>query len=130
MQLYLSKKHGTRIALKKGVHQYLTYFEWLLDNVSKKPTRIAEIIPLLPSALGHHDATEFGAGGVWFPTDQLFPRAGYHNWPVVWCHQWPTNIQDRLVTTKNRTITIKKSDLEISGGLLHLQAVCQAYGVL
>ena len=84
----------------------------------------------MPSALGHHDTSEVGAGGLWVPTNQIVPHTGYHHWPVVWCHQWPTNIQDRLVTTKNRTITIKKSDLELAGGLLHLQAVCQAYGVL
>ena len=69
MQLTLSKKHSTRISLKKGLHQSLTDFEWLLDNVSKRPTWIAELIPLLPSALGPHDASKVGDGGVWVPTD-------------------------------------------------------------
>ena len=129
MQLALSKRHGTSIALKKGVHQSLTYFKWLLDNLSKRPTQIAELIPLLPSALGHHDALKVGACGLWVPTDQLVPRAGYHHRPVVWRHQWPKHIQDSLVTTYNPTGTIKNSDLELAGKLLHLQAVCQAYDV-
>ena len=87
MQLALSNKHGTRIALKKGVHQSLTYFKWLLYNVSKRTTWIAEIIPLLPLALGHHGTLKVGFGGVWVPTDQLVPRLGYHHRPVVWRHQ-------------------------------------------
>ena len=123
MQLALYNKHGTRIALKKGVHQSLTYFKCLLDSVSKRPTRIVELIPLRPSALGHHGASKDSDGGVWVPTDQLVPNAGYHHRPVVWRHQRPKYTQDRLVTTKNPTGTITNSDLELAGGLLHIQAV-------
>ena len=112
---------------KKGTHQHLTYFKWLLEHVSKRPTRIAELIPLLPSALGHHEASKFAAGGVWVPTDQLFPCAGYHHRPVVWHHQWPKHIQYILVASKKPTGNITNSDLELAGGLLNLQAVYQAY---
>ena len=129
MQISLSKKHGTRIALNKGVHQSLIDFKWLLDNVLKRPTRIAELIPLLPSSLGHHNASKVVSGGVWVHTHQIVPRAGYHHRPVVWRHQWPKHIQDSLVATNNPTGTITNSGLDLAGGLLHLQDVYQSYDV-
>ena len=38
-------------------------------------------------------------------------------------------IQDSLVTTDNPTGTITNYNLELSGGILHIQAICQAYDV-
>ena len=52
MQIAMSNKNVTRIALKKGVHQYLTDFKWLLENLSKRPTHIAKLIPLRPQPWG------------------------------------------------------------------------------
>ena len=71
MQLALSHKFGTRVALKKGVHQALDDFKLLLKDIEARPTRIAELVPLKNSATGHHDASGIGAGGVWFPADHL-----------------------------------------------------------
>ena len=69
MQKALSTATKTRIALKKGVHQALDDFRWMHANISTRPTRIAELIPLTPQALGYHDASgSQGAGGVWFPS--------------------------------------------------------------
>ncbi|KAL3816142.1 hypothetical protein ACHAXA_001629 [Cyclostephanos tholiformis] len=66
-----------RIALGKGVHDALNDFRWMHENISTRPTRIAELIPLPPVAAGHHDASGKGAGGIWFPGFQLTPRVGY-----------------------------------------------------
>ena len=57
MQLALAKKLGARVSLRKGVHQALEDFRWMLDNISSRPTRIAELVPLLSSAEGHHDVS-------------------------------------------------------------------------
>ena len=66
MQEALTSKIGTQINLKKGVHQALDNFQWLLQDVTVRPTRIAEVVPLNPSAVGYHDASGAGAGGIWF----------------------------------------------------------------
>ena len=63
MQLALSNQKGTRIALKKGVHNAIADFKVLLNDIASRPTRIAELIPLLASGVGHHDASGEGAGG-------------------------------------------------------------------
>ena len=76
MQSALAAKVGARVALCKGVHQALDDFRWLLRDITSRPTRIAELVPLLSSAEGHHDASGKEAGGVWFPADHLAPREG------------------------------------------------------
>ena len=130
MQHALSTATKTRIALKKGVHQALQDFRWLYDNIRNRPTRIAELIPLLPSALGYHDASGTGAGGVWFPTKDLVPRAGVApGQPLLWRFQWPEDIVNSLVSTSNPDGTITNSDLELAGGLLHLDALAQSYDI-
>lgn len=81
MQDALANKISTRVRVvalhkHKGVHQALDDFRWLLCNISSRPTRIAELVPLLSSAEGHQDASGAGAGGVWFPAEHLVPREG------------------------------------------------------
>ncbi|KAL3808781.1 hypothetical protein ACHAXA_011404 [Cyclostephanos tholiformis] len=113
-----------------GVHDALNDFRWMHDNISTRPTRIAELIPLPPVAAGHHDASGKGAGGIWFPGSQLTPRVGYTSAaPLVWRHEWPPHITARLVTDTNPSGCITNSDLELAGGLLHLNALVQAFDV-
>ena len=123
MQNALANKVGARVSLHKGVHQALEDFRWLLRDLSSRPTRIAELVPLLSSAEGHHDASGEGAGGVWFPADHLAPREGTTGQPVVWRILWPRRIADLLITDANPNGTITNSDLELAGGLLHLEAL-------
>ncbi|KAL7525124.1 hypothetical protein ACHAWF_005367, partial [Thalassiosira exigua] len=128
MQNALSKKSGSRVALDKGVHHALDDFRWLHENISTRPTRIAELIPLAPSAEGHHDASGAGAGGVWFPGPLLVPRRGFQaGQPLLWRLRWPEYITKRLVTDSNPHGTLTNSDLELAGGLLHLDAITQAF---
>ena len=129
MQHALATKMGGRVALRKGVHHALDDFRWLLDNIASRPTRIAELVPLLSSAEGHHDASGSGAGGVWFPAAHLSPREGFHHGPVVWRLKWPQHIIDRLVTDANANGDISNSDLELAGGLLHLEALAQTFDI-
>lgn len=112
----------SRIALWKGVHQLIEDFKLMLDDISKRPTCIAEIVPLLPSALGFHDASGEGAGGVWLPSHTIGSRMKNKNkhHPLFWHYKWPQDIVDNLVTEDNPSGTTMKSDLELAGGLLHL----------
>jgi hypothetical protein len=57
LQAALSKKHGSRVPLTAEVHQALADFRWILNHIAERPTRIVELVPLLPSALGYHDAS-------------------------------------------------------------------------
>jgi len=129
LQAALRHKSGGRVTLTQEVHQAIDDFRWILQHISQRPTRIAELVPLLPSALGHHDASGTGAGGVWFPAQQLVPRGAHMVQPLLWRFRWPKDIQKRLITDKNPAGTISISDLELAGGLLHLDVLCQQYDV-
>ena len=123
MQHALTNKIKSRVLLSKGVYQALDDFRWLLNDISSRPTCIAELVPLLSSAEGHHDASCKGAGGVWFPAAHLTPREGATIQPLVWRLRWPQRIADLLVTDANPNGTITNSDLELAGGLLRLEAL-------
>ncbi|KAL7548224.1 hypothetical protein ACHAWF_016570 [Thalassiosira exigua] len=121
------KKSGPWVALNKGVHHALDGFCWLHANISKRPTRMAKLISLAPSTEGHHDTSGTGKGEVWFPSSLLVPRRGCHACqPLLWRLRWPEYITKRLVTESNPNGTITNSDLELAGGLLHLDAITQA----
>ena len=130
MQNALTTQKGARIALNKGVHDALDDFRYMHASVTERPTRIPEIVPLAPIAEGHHDASGRGAGGVWFPAKHATPRQGYKaEVPVVWRHQWPDYIVNRLITDDNPHGTLTNSDLELAGGLLQLEAMAQSFDI-
>ena len=129
LQHALLRHKGKWIALRKGTHNAIADFRWLLTNISSRPTRIAEIVPLKASALGHHDASELGAGGAWFPHTTLTPRIPYKPLPILWRYEWPQTIKSKLQTASNPTGTITNSDLELAGGLLHLDALAHTYDI-
>ena len=120
------KRKGTRIQLNKGVHQALDDFRWMLADINSRPTRIAEVVPLSPSAIGYHDASGLGAGGVWFP-GYLIPRGTKLNTPLLWRIQWPQDITDNLISFANPNGKITNSDLELAGGLLHLDVIARSF---
>ena len=129
MQHALTTHKGARVSLKKGVHQALDDFRWLLKDIASRPTRIAEVVPLNSSAEGHHDASGKGAGGVWFPSSHLKPRGKFGHKPILWRYEWPEDIIANLVTTENPSGTVTNSDLELAGGLIHLEAIVQTFDV-
>jgi hypothetical protein len=130
MQNALASKTGGRLALDKGVHHTLEDFWWMQENISSRPTWIAEVVPLLPVAEGHQDALGLGTGGIWFSGPHLAPRTGFTSTqPLVWRHQWPDFISARLVTADNPHCSITNSDLELAGGLLHLDSLSQCFDI-
>ena len=128
LQNAISVTSKTRVDLNKGVHQALDDFRWIAKDITERPTCLAELIPLTPAAEGHHDASGKGAGGAWFPADTLQPREGWEsNIPVLWRLEWPKYITRRLVKLSNPSGTITNSDLELAGGLIHLEALAQTF---
>jgi hypothetical protein len=64
--------------LNHKLHQALDDFCWILNNIAEQTTRIAKLVPMLPSDLGYYDnASGTGSGGVWFLTQHLVPRGFY-----------------------------------------------------
>jgi hypothetical protein len=57
--------HCSRVRLSSVVHRILADFRWLAQDLTRRPTRIAEIIPKTkPDTLGAQDAASTGMGGV------------------------------------------------------------------
>ena len=132
MKHALTTKLGRRILLKKGVHQAIADFKWILkDSISSRPTQISELVPLLSSgAEGHHNASGMGAGNVWFPSPHLPAKFGFDNRPILWRLKWSQDIiGDNLVIDSNPTGTSSNSDLKLAGGLLHLEALAQCFEI-
>jgi hypothetical protein len=129
LQEALRHKKGTRVPITAQIHQTLADFRWIVDNLCNRPTRIAEIVPLLPSCMGFHDASGQGSGGVWFPSQGVVPRGMSQQKPLLWRFKWPKEIADQLITEANPQGSISISDLELAGGLLHLDVLCNAYDV-
>ena len=80
---------------------------------------------MLSLAEDHHDAPGKGAGGIWFPAPHLNHREEFKHKPVMWRLKWPQHVIDRLVSDDNPDGDILNSDLELAGGLLHLEALAQ-----
>ena len=129
MQNALCKQSNNRIALQKGTHSAIRDFQWLANDISHRPTRIAELVPTLPSAVGYHDASCQGAGGVWFPSAHVAHRGSQPPGPILWRLQWPSDLPAKLVSTSNPLGSITNSDLELAGGLLHLEAAASCLDV-
>ena len=45
------------VVLTRGVHQALEEFQWLAEDLSKRPTRLFEHVPLHPTLDGYYDAS-------------------------------------------------------------------------
>ncbi len=130
LQKALSLQSKSRVTLNKGVHQALDDFRWIAQDLTARPTRIQEVVPLPPIAEGDHDSSGTGAGGIWFPSDTAVPR---ETWlpcvPVVWRITWPQWVQDSLVSSENPDGSITNSDLELAGGLIQMEAIAQTFDI-
>ena len=122
MQHALTTCKKTRVALTKAIHKALDDFCWMFSNISNGPTWIAEVVPLLALALGYHNASGAGAGGVWFPHPTLSP-------PKCMAASVAKRHHEQLDHQKNLNGSISNSDLELAGGLLHLKVIVQHFNV-
>ena len=81
-------------------------------------------------AEGHHDTSEKSTGGVWFQGDKLQLQSGHQlDVPLLWRLEWPEFITCHLVTDTNPKGMIRNSDLELAGGLIHLEAITQTFNL-
>jgi hypothetical protein len=109
-----------RIRITPAMRDQLSDFEHLALSLASRPTDLAEIVPDDPVAVGPHDASILGMGGVWLPA-----TTNSHIPPLLWRAPFPPHIQARLVSTNNPQGTITNSDLELAGLLAHQDILTQ-----
>ena len=142
MQEALFHVKGKRVVLSKGIHEALADLLWLAEDVSKRPTRIYEIVPLRLTVDGYHDASSYMCGGVVLPgpttipwvlplqtsaaQSSLNPTASD---PVVWRAPFPKYVVDSLVSCTNPQGTFNNYKLELTGGIIHIDCVAQCFVV-
>lgn len=109
----LSHDGNRRLKLSPHIHAFLEDFRTLAEELQTRPTRIAELIPRTPTAIGSTDAAGKGFGGAAFisTTDGVQP--------VVWRAPVPKSIQRKLVSFTNPKGTVTNSDLELAASVLH-----------
>lgn len=110
-----------RIRITPAMRDMLSDFEHLSNTLAERPTELSELVPDHPIALGPHDASGQGMGGVWLPatTHSNLP-------PLLWRARFPPHIQARLVSRSNPQGDITNSDLELAGLLAQQDIIAQA----
>jgi len=109
-----------RIRLTNEIIDQLSDFEYLANELSSRPTSLAEIVPDHPVAIGPHDAAGTGMGGAWIPA-----ITNSNLEPIVWRARFPPDIESQLVSWENPQGAITNSDLELAGGIAHQDVLIQ-----
>jgi hypothetical protein len=116
LQTGFSYSDRHRIRIDRHLRAQLHDFEALVHDLHARPTRLAEVVPDLPSGIGACDAAGPGMGGIWF-----VPGAP----PLLWRAPFPLSIQSRLVTAAHRSGDLTNSDLELAGIIAHKDILAQ-----
>ena len=120
LQTGFTQSDTHRIRLNKPMQDALSDFHHLALDLGSRPTRLGEIVPDLPVAVGTADASGRGMGGTWHAADPSLS-------PLVWRETFPPHIQSELVSTANPRGSITNSDLELAGQMAHLDILAQHY---
>jgi hypothetical protein len=59
---------GNRVCTAQAICDFLADFHLLANSGGSQLTRLWELVPSSPTALGASDASATGMGGFWFPT--------------------------------------------------------------
>ena len=62
------------VALTRGVHQDLADLLWLVEDLSKLPKRLFEIVMVLPTLEVYHSASGYMCGGAVLPGLMAVPH--------------------------------------------------------
>ena len=108
------------IHITQVMRDQLADFEYLKRDLDQQPTHLSELVLDHPVAIGPHDASGRGMGGVWLPA------VTYCNLkPLLWRSRFPATITAQLVSYENPTGTITNSDLELAGAIAHQDVLQQ-----
>ena len=124
-----------RITITPTIRDQLLDFLHLAQDVTSRPTHLAEVVPTPPTYYGAVDAAKAGMGGVWFPPGPPVPNAiqppsnrRLHA-PILWRQQFPESIQQDIVSFSNPSGSITNSDLELAGTVAHDDILASATDV-
>ena len=109
-----------RIRITPEMRDQLEDFEHLSKSLATRPTELAEIVPDHPVAVGPHDASGHGMGGVWLPATTNSNIA-----PILWRAPFPPCVLEDLVSTSNPHGSLTNSHLEAAGQLVHHDVLAQ-----
>jgi hypothetical protein len=114
-----------RLRLTKTLHGFLDDFRLLAQELTSRPTRIAELIPdRVPRTEGACDAAGSGMGGVHFIPASI--DAGDEDVvPLLWRERFPQWVRDQLSCWKNPNGRITNSDLELAGSIAQNDVLAQ-----
>jgi hypothetical protein len=116
---------GSRVKLSSAVHHILADFRWLAADLTRRPTRITEIIPKdKPDTLGAQDAAATGMGGV-----HSVPQLDGTVQPMLWRYPFPPIVQQRLVSFDNPQGDINNSELELAVSVAQHDILAQSVDV-
>ena len=124
-----------RIHITQPVRDQLLDFLHLAQDITSRPTHIAEVVPTPPTYYGSMDAAKEGMGGVWFPPGSPEPntvhphRSSRLQAPILWRQRFSPQLQSLLVSFDNHTGTISNSDLELAGTIAHDDILANATSV-
>ena len=110
------KAEPEHVDIDDTLRQCMLDWRFLVQCLSNKPTHLRQLVTKPPHFISYTDACKLGAGGVWC--------SGTHDiQPFLWQIEWPTEVQERLVTPNNPGGSITINDLELAGALLGLLAL-------
>jgi len=104
LRRYKEKLTTLNLATRQALQDWIT----LLPIALKEPIPCKDLMPAPADFCGFCDASQHGAGGVWFGMKQALP-------PIVWRVKFPSWVQESLVSQDHPTGSISNSDLEMLG---------------
>jgi len=125
LQRYKEKSTKLNLATRQALQDWIM----LLPIALQDPTPCKDLMPALADFSGFCDASQHGAGSIWFGLQKALPL-------IVWRVKFPTWVQDNLVLQRNPAGTISNLDLEMLGlflqwlvlekfvDLAHMHAAC------
>jgi len=120
LQHGLSHSDRYRVKIDRAMRDHLHDFERLAHSLHDRPTHLAELVPELPDAIGTHDASGEGMGGVWFVDGAR---------PIVWRQRFPAEVRDELISFQRPHGSITNSDLELAGAIAHADVLARNHDV-
>jgi hypothetical protein len=116
---------GTRVGLSSAVHLLLAYSRWLASDLTRRPTRVAEIINKdKRDTLGAQDAAATVMGGFHF-----VPQLNATIQHILWRRPFPKAVQQRLVSFDNPRGDISNSELELAASIAQHDIMAQSFDV-
>ena len=113
--------------LTKGIHQALTYLQWLSHDLDQRPTFLYEIVPLHTTLDGYHYKYGYICGGTVLTVPTISPLTlqpqpsavqptpnptGLH--PIVWLYLFPEDVSASLLLWGKPTGKVTNSDLDLA----------------